>query len=313
MVKKFLKSMVPARIERSINRELEKNRLLLGNQLSRTVRAATYASIQEAEFTVFSQFGEDGILQYLLGKVPVSTKKFIEFGVESYEESNTRFLLQKENWQGYLIDGGQAHLAFLEASGLLWRHDVKVLSRFLTRENINQCFRELEVQGKVGLLSVDIDGNDFWVLEAIDSVIPDILICEYNSLWGPTACVSVPYQADFYRTDAHYSNLYWGASLAAFELAADRKGLKLVGCNSAGNNAFFVREELLSGLHALSAQEAYVEARYRESRNRAGALTYLSSRAEKLAEVAALPLVDVKTGKTGRVSELVPASLPFSS
>src|SRR5713226_6465847 len=100
---------------------LDRLRLAIGRQESNRVRAQTYHSLREAEFRVFSQWGEDGIIQYLLGKVPVQEEIFVEFGVGDYSESNTRFLLCNDNWRGLIIDSGDAHRNYLAASGLDWR------------------------------------------------------------------------------------------------------------------------------------------------------------------------------------------------
>jgi hypothetical protein len=174
---------------------------------------------------------------------------------------------------------------------------------FVTRENINEMIRSAGLHGDIGLLSVDIDGNDYWVLDAIDAVDPRILIVEYNSTFGPHAAVTVPYDASFHRTSADYSNLYWGASLSALCLVAERKGLALVGTNSAGNNAFFVRVDLLGTLEHRSPEEVWVDARFRESRDEAGNLTFISGREAKLRTIEHLPVVDVRTGRTLQIKD----------
>ena len=300
-----VKSFLFARFRQGLLREIEMNRLLTGNLQSRLVRAATYVDLHEAEFRVFSQFGEDGLLQYLLGKVQVANKTFIEFGVESYRESNTRFLLVNDNWRGLILDCDDAHEQFLRQSDMIWRHDIRAVKAFITKDNVNTLFRAAGMTGDVGLLCVDIDGNDYWVLDAIDCVSPRILVAEYNSLYGPTRAVTIPYQSDFNRTQAHYSGLYWGASLAAIHKAAQTKNLALVACTSAGNNAFFVRRDLLGSLKECTPAEAYVEARYRESRDREGRLTLIGDRAEKLRTISDCPLVDLDAaGQVKPVGEL---------
>ena len=92
---------------------------LLGKMYSRIIQKESFSNIQEAEFKVFSQWGEDGIIQYLISKIPIENRTFIEFGVENYSESNTRFLMINNNWNGLLIDGGNAHEKFLKRSGLM--------------------------------------------------------------------------------------------------------------------------------------------------------------------------------------------------
>jgi hypothetical protein len=293
----FLRSIVRGAPEAPAPRpDLERLALALGRHESRTVKSGRYERLCDAEFRVFSQFGEDGIIQYLIGKVPIENDVFVEFGVEDYSESNTRFLLCNDNWRGLILDGGTSHIDFVRSNALGWRHTIDARSVFITRDNINEAISGAGISGDIGLLSVDIDGNDYWVLEAIDVVSPRILILEYNSTFGPEAAVSVPYDPEFDRTRAHYSNLYWGASLAALCLAADRKGLAFVGSNSAGNNAFFVRRDLLGDLPVVTPREGWVDARFREGRDPAGALTYMGGRADKVSAMADLPLIDVVTG-----------------
>ena len=98
----------------------------------------------------------------------------------------------------------------------------------------------------MGILSIDLDGNDYYVLEAIEFFNPRILICEYNAVFGPSRKISVLYDAGFVRREKHFSCLYFGGSLGAITHAAMKKGYSLVGTNTAGNNAFFVRNDLLN-------------------------------------------------------------------
>ncbi len=291
-----------------LKREVERLQLGVGRQESRTVGSAHYERLRDAEFRVFSQFGEDGIIQYLLARVPIENDTFIEFGVEDYSESNTRFLLCNDNWRGLILDGGTAHIEFVRLNDLGWQHTLDARSVFITRDNINQTIADAGISGDIGLLSVDIDGNDYWVLDAIDVVRPRILVTEYNSTFGPDAAVSVPYDPAFDRTTAHHSTLYWGASLAAFCLAAGRKGLAFIGSNSAGNNAFFVRRDLLGDLKELTPKEGWVDARFRESRDQDGKLTYAGPRADRISAMADMPLVDVATGALTTVKHCLRAS-----
>jgi hypothetical protein len=284
--------------------EFEQLQLAIGRVESRTVRASQFERLRDAEFRVFSQFGEDGIIQYLVGRVPIERDAFVEFGVQDYRESNTRFLLCNDNWRGLILDGGTAHIDFIRSNLLGWRHSIEALSLFITTDNINAALSEAGFGGDIGLMSIDIDGNDYWVLDAIDGVRPRILIVEYNSTFGPDAAVSVPYDPAFDRTRAHSSNLYWGASLAAICLAADRKDLAFVGSNSAGNNAFFVRNDVRGDLPAITTKACWVDARFRESRDAAGALTYIQGRNDRLAAIANLPLVDVGDGGITTVGDL---------
>ncbi|MBI4568714.1 MAG: hypothetical protein HY719_09990 [Planctomycetes bacterium] len=268
-------------------------------------RAGVLPSIQDAEFQVFSQFGDDGIIQYLVHRlqVPAARRRFVEFGVETYRESNTRFLLQNDNWAGLVMDGGEENVAAVRAAEFFWRHDLTARAAFITRDNINHLIASAGFGGPIGLLSIDIDGNDYWVWERLTVCDPIIIITEYNSVFGPDRAVTIPYDPDFRRHQAHHSGLYWGASLKAMAMLAAAKGYAFVGSNSAGNNAFFVKREMIGPLSALTAREGYVCSRYRESRDEAGRLTFASG-PQRLALIRHLPVWDLEAQRTVPLADL---------
>lgn len=276
--------------------DLEQIKINQGVILSELQLHRTSKALRDYEFKVFSQWGEDGIIQHLLRTIEVKNKTFIEFGVQDFSESNCRFLLMKDNWRGYVIDGSSRNIAKLRGSYYFWRYRLEAVAAFITTDNIDKLLAMSGLDEDLGILSVDIDGNDYHVLEAISHFRPRILICEYNSVFGSDRAISVPYASDFYRTAAHYSNLYFGASLAAMVHIARIKGYTLVGTNSNGVNAFFVRNDLVNDSHERpTVAEAYVEANIRESRGPDGRQTYLSGR-ERLALIAGLPVVNVVSG-----------------
>jgi hypothetical protein len=209
----------------------------------------------------------------------------------------------KDNWRGLILDGSEPSMAGVRAGELSWRHDLDAIAAFVTAENINALIEGAGISGEIGLLSIDIDGNDYWIWKAIHAVDPIIVVSEYNSVFGASRSVTVPYDPSFVRTQAHYSNLYWGCSLAALEGLAREKGYALVGSNSAGNNAFFVRRDHLNGLKPCTASEAYVESRFRESRGPDGQLTLLRG-ADRLKTIADMPLYDIDSGTTIRAADL---------
>jgi len=259
--------------------------------------------LREYEFKVFSEWGEDGIVQYLIRNVQLPRQIFVEFGVENYTEANTRFLLEHNNWSGLVIEARREQVSAIQKQRIYSRYELKALSAFVTRENINDLLRNGGIEGDIGLLSIDIDGNDYWVWEAIDCISPRIVICEYDSILGPERPVVSPYDPAFLKTRAHYSFLYGGASLAALELLGRRKGYTLVGSNSAGSNAFFVRTDVLGELRAMTPKEAYVRSKFRNSRDRQGNLTFLSMD-EGLELIADLPLIDVASGEKIAVRDI---------
>ncbi|MDB4902135.1 MAG: hypothetical protein JWQ63_1416 [Mucilaginibacter sp.] len=224
-------------------------------------------SLAEIEFQVFSQFGDDGIIQYLINKLDIPNKVFIEFGVENYKESNTRFLLVNDKWSGLVIDGSKENTDFIKRDVLSWSNDLHVTHSFITVENINGLITDFLQKGypsEIGILSIDIDGNDYHVWKKIDTVNPVIVIGEYNAVFGNQKAWTIPYEADFYRlrNDSYYQ--YWGASLKCLCILAEQKGYHFIGCNSNGNNAYFIRKDKIGPFKPLSHIEGFVEATFRE-------------------------------------------------
>lgn len=245
------------------------------------------------EFQVFSQWGEDGIIQWLIHNLEIKEKRFIEFGVQNYIESNTRFLLMHDNWDGLIIDGSEENINFIQHDDIYWRYNLCAVSQFVTVDNINEIFKDYGFDGEIGILSIDIDGNDYWIWNAIESVCPDIVICEYNHRFGAERAVTVPYDAAFMREKAHYSCIYYGASIQAFVQLAKKKGYSLVAGNSSGNNIFFVRDELLNNtVRERAVSECFRQGKFRESRNPNGELAFLTLEDEQRL-LDKLPVVDV--------------------
>jgi hypothetical protein len=289
-----------------LREQIIESKLLTARVLINQIRAAgTLARISDAEFKVFSQFGDDGIIQYLIQQIgiPPDRQTFIEFGVQDYQESNTRFLLMNDNWRGLILDGDQANIDKVVQGSDYWRHDLTAVAAFIDRDNVNDLFVSHGYAGEIGLLSIDIDGNDYWVWERIEAVNPMIVVAEYNSTFGAYHAVTVPYDPTFQRSRAHYSNLYWGASLKALCLLAQRKGYTFVGSNSAGNNAYFVRSDKLGCIKPISVEEGYVDARFRESRNSAGKLTFLTGD-ERLKEIGEMLVYDLERETLRPVGDL---------
>lgn len=259
--------------------------------------------VNEAEFRVFSQWGEDGIIQYLINHIQIDRKLFVEFGVENYTESNTRFLVTNNCWSGLVIDGSEENIAYIKKDVIYWARNLKAECAFITKDNINELIANSGISGDIGLLSVDIDGNDYWIWDAIKGISPRIVICEYNSLFGHTSKVTTPYDPDFVRGVAHYSKVYYGPSIAALCDLASRKGYSLVAGNSAGNNVFFVRNDVIGGLKVLSSQDAYCRSQFREYHDENGNLTFddFETRLEKIQH---LDLYDLETKSVRKIKDI---------
>jgi hypothetical protein len=272
------------------------NKILLGKLLSHANnKLDTIKSLSDVEFKVFSQWGDDGIIQYLVSKIPIANKTFIEFGVETYHESNTRFLLVNNNWSGLVIDGSASNIRSIKNQSIYWQYDLQAKEAFITKENINNLIVSEGIKGDIGILSVDIDGNDYWVLEAINVVNPVIIIVEYNSAFGLNH-YSIPYKSDFVRVKEHFSNQYWGASISAFHYLLSQKGYTFIGCNSNGNNGYFVQNDKIYNLPTPSLETGFVNAKFRDSRDVKGNLSYLSGD-NRISVIAGMPVIDVLKNK----------------
>lgn len=179
----------------------------------------------------FSQNGEDGIIEAIIGMIGITNRYCVEFGVEDGMECNVRYLLKKRGWTGLLMDGGHED------------PHINLHREFITAENIEELFRKHSVPEKFDLLSIDIDGNDYWVWKAIEHFHPRIVIIEYNAHIPPEKATTIPYDPAFVwdKTD------YYGASLLALKKLGEAKGYTLLGTDKHGVNAFFVESSLVPG------------------------------------------------------------------
>jgi hypothetical protein len=267
-------------------------------------RKDSIQTINDAEFCIYSQWGEDGIISYLIESIPIKNKFFVEFGVENYEESNTRFLLIYYNWNGLIIDSNVSYIKQIKSSEIYWRYDLKAINAFITRDNINEILKKNIPYEDIGLLSIDIDGMDYWIWEKIDVIKPRIVVCEYNALFGYKKAIVVPYREDFDRFKAHYSGLYFGASLKALVNLAKRKGYIFVGCNKNGANAFFVRSDVKGSLKEVSLEEGYKPIFARQARDKSGNLTYISG-IEQINLIKDLEVYDLEREIIISISEIL--------
>jgi len=274
-----------------LEQRLEHIQTALGRIESR--QTASAATLNDSEFKAFSQMGEDGIIQYLTRHIPIKHRTFVELGVQDYHESNTRFLLKHNQWKGLVVDSNAQFIDTIQRDEISWQHNLTAVCSFITAENINDTLQRHGFTGDIGLLSIDIDGNDYWIWEAISVITPAIIIVEYNFRFGAERAVTIPYKPDFTRLSAHPSGIYFGASLKALCLLAEKKGYVFVGCSSAGTNAFFVRRELKpNAVRSMSVAEGFVEGGYRLSRNKNGVPVALTKDEEQHI-FQSMPLVEI--------------------
>lgn len=289
-----------------IENKLDKMSLVTGQIAASCVcKADRIESLSDAGFSVYSQFDEDGIIEWLVQRLPISSNRFIEFGVETYIESNTRFLLKHRNWKGLIMDSSPSYMDYVRQDNIYWRHDLTANCAFVTPDNINQLLEKAKFDGKIGLLSIDAGGMDYWIWSAISTVDPDIVICEYNAVFGDLHAIVVPYQANFESRKIHYSGLYWGASSKAFQLLASQKGYVLLGSNIGGNNLFFIKNELFQYVEKYISDKRSKPSLYRDSRSPDGKLTYTGgvARSEMIKH---LSVYNLETMRDARLETLFP-------
>jgi hypothetical protein len=284
------------------------NRLLLlqGRVAANQLRAlGRLRCLADAEFRVTSQWGEDGIIEWLCQVLPDIPRSFVEFGVENYSEANTRFLLENRGWRGLILDGDMAAMHALREDALYWRHDLTAVSAFVTRDNIRDLIVEHGFHRELGILSIDIDGNDYWILETLSDLRPAIVICEINGVLGDIHAITIPYRADFRRLEAHFSGQYFGCSIRAAERLATRLGFIFVGTNSNGVNAFFVRSDLAPAVLERVEDVRIWPPRHRDSRDYEGRLSFVRgvARGELIAN---LPIFDLSTEQMVAIRDLGP-------
>jgi hypothetical protein len=202
-------------------------------------------------FRLASQNQEDGITIALLKEAGSVTRTFVEIG-SGLSGGNSAALAREWGWTGLMVDG--AGSTRMEQVGRRFP-GVTAVHSWVTRDNVNDLIASHGFSGEVDLFSLDLDGVDYWIWEAITVCSPRVVILEYNSMFGPTRSVTVPYDEGFDRQRHHA--MYYGASLAAWAKLAARKGYRLVAVEPAGINAFFLRGDLAPHIPACDPRSAY--------------------------------------------------------
>lgn len=203
-------------------------------------------------FRGMSQNEEDGITLALIREMGPGTRRFVEIGCGD-NGGNSGFLAQECGWSGLMLDGDASRIAVSRA--MYGGGPVSVVQAWITREKINELIQMHGLDGDIDLLSIDIDGNDYWIWDAIHVCRPRVVIVEYNSLFGADLAVTVPYREDFFSKK--YGKGYHGASLQALTHLAARKGYRLVAVEPRGVNAFFLRNDMAPHVPACDARASF--------------------------------------------------------
>jgi hypothetical protein len=243
----------PAEIRGLLNRSLHApggaaskiSQRVLANQYRELARSGgPLLGFEDVEFRAFSQNGEDGILLYIFSLIGMGTRRCVEVCAGNGIECNTANLIINHGWNGLMFDGNESLLqrgrAFYASLGDTFSFPPKIVNAWVNRETINQIIQQNGFEGPIDLLSLDIDGVDYWLWEALEVVRPRVVVAEIQCIWGADRAVTVPYSPHFKTESIDGFGVYSGASLPAFVKLARRKGYRLVGVQRLGFNAFFV-------------------------------------------------------------------------
>ena len=229
--------------------------------LKHSPRYADRKSLIPFGYTIYSQNEEDGMIREIFNRIGMGNKIFVEFGAEYGVENNTLALLF-ENWKGLWIEGSErsAKQLFKNFEGSVKNGNLQVINSFVTKENINTLISSAGFPEDIDLLSVDIDGNDFHVVEAITCVKPRVIVIEYNAKFPPP----IRYCMNYDSAHVWQGDDCFGASLKFLEVEFSKLGYYLVGCCLSGVNAFFVKKELVADkfLAPFSAENHYEPPRF---------------------------------------------------
>jgi len=204
-------------------------------------------NINDYEFSIFSQNGEDGILDYIFEKIGTTNGKFVEIGC-GHTQNNSLYMICKRNFQGLFLDGEKFNVkAFNNFNKKILKSDNIAVEAWVDTENVNGIISSYISEKTIDLLSIDIDGYDYWLWDAINCIEPRVVIMEYNASFGLKS-LTLPYVEKFIVSDyphgPKFSNWYHGASLKALSKLGLKKGYVLIGTDKNGVNCFFVKKDL---------------------------------------------------------------------
>jgi len=246
MLKNFLKeNFLITKIRNRFIPSVQIAQRQLFHQYLQMAKDGNLPSLNDTGFRVFSQFEEDGKLLFICSVLGMKNKTFVEIGSDDGVNSNSANLYFNFGWHGLFIDGNKRSIKrgikFFSKYPNPWFYKPKFICSTVTRENVNELIEGAGYTGEIGLLSIDIDGNDYWVWDAVTAIDPQVVIIETHNEFGLKNIV-VPYDPDYSYPGKH--PVYHGASPVAMTRLANRKGYRLVGANELGFNFIFVKNGL---------------------------------------------------------------------
>lgn len=267
-------------------------------------------SLNELDYKVYSQNGEDGIIDYLISQLNIQKPKFIEIGVGDYTEANTRFLFERTSCEGLIVDIINNFETEVKKNLSIWKGNLQIVEKKIEPQNLISTLKDKNFYEKIDLFSLDIDGYDYWVLKELPKNFSKIIIAEFNPYFGSELQITVPYKKDFNRSNYHPSNLCFGASLKAIiKLLAD-KNFKFIGTNLFRNNAFFINEDYKDKLYIEIPSDdnlkLHTDAKFRESRDSKNRLNFIDPD-KILSEIKDCEVVDLSESgeKLKKIKDLI--------
>jgi hypothetical protein len=221
--------------------------ILLAERYKELVRTGQpLPGLRDVGFRTFSQYDEDGILHYIFSLIGTTDRRAVEACAGCGYECCSANLIVHHGWDALLLDGDPRNCE-LSRNFFTTRADTlltcpQVVHAWIEPDTINDLVRSNGYEGEIDLLTVDMDGIDYWVWKALDAVRPRVVLVEYQPWFGPDEPYTVK-NIKGYRYDPAKPG-YVGCSLAAYVNLAREKGYRLVGCNRNQLNAFFVRDDV---------------------------------------------------------------------
>lgn len=205
-------------------------------------------SFRDVGFKVYSQFEEDGILVYIFSVIGTTNKRVVEICAGDGIQCMAANLIINHGWEGLLFDGDKNSvdrgIKFFASNQSTFLHPPIFKQAWLTRKNINHLISENGFQGGIDLLSLDIDGNDYYIMEVIKVIKPRVIICETHNVIPSDMALTIPYREDFYYSDGKQHEEFRSVSLLAMKKLLFKKGYRLVGSHRYGFNAIFMLNEV---------------------------------------------------------------------
>ena len=261
-------------------------------------------NFSETSYKVYSQNGEDGFIDFLLFSLNIDKPKFIEIGVGTYKECNTRFLFERTGPEGLVIDYIKDLEKNVKKNIRFWKGDLTIVNELINTENIINILEQNNFHKEIDLFSLDIDGIDYWILDKLPENFSKICIIEYNSIIGGELEITVPNEINFTRKEYHFSHLCYGMSLNALIRKMNEKGFIFVGSNEFNNNAFFIQKKYQSNLNInlpdTNNLKKFTISNIRESRDKNGILNYLRKE-DRLKAIENCEVIDLSNSKKERI------------